>query len=1235
MHKYHDNELKSFTYHPKSNSISSNKITSLLPDNNNVWVATDKGLDLITSDFKVSNYQLPTEQNNDNDFITSLYHSSNDEIIIGSKTRLFLFNKISKKFTRQIIKGVDKEFITQIVIDDYGNTWLATASGVYVKYSDSSIYQSFKPNLINFRIVSIATDNDNIWFGSVFNGLLRYSFQDKILNKYLPIPKDNNSIAGKSIMKLLLTKDNILYASSYNGGISYFNTNLLNFGFESNSQSSIHCIDSPVIYFMIKGDDNDIWLTTAKGTVVFNTVEKKCQNLKLNTENKEYFYTRPSIKDSLGRIWLSSTKGIHLYEPDTGNLITTEHNQDSWYVFALFELRNNVILIGTSQGVYKFSKESGITQIVSEDTKLNTAYISSFSKGSSGPTYIATEQGVAILNENDSLNYYNKVQSQLPTEKISIVYVDKLNNLWVGTIGHGLFQFNSLGDLLKRFNHESGIDETVTITSVLDDDNDNLWLGSDNGLIRLSTSSYLAHTFYKSDGLQSNYFNTNSAYKAPDGKLYFGGRNGYNAFYPNDITLNTMPPNIVLTDFTRFGKSVEVGVEKNGFVLEKHIDDIQELSLGHKDYVLGFEFVALDFADTKRNKYAYKLEGFDPDWTYVNADDRKAGYTNLDAGNYSFRVKGSNKDGTWNEAGKSLKIKVLPAPWLTWWAFCVYALSFLSLLFWYIQRKNKANIRINKRLRAEVKNQTLELNVQKQTVESLLAHKNELFANVSHEFRTPLTLILGPVNELLKAPLPVGNIKSLQMVNRNANRLLTMIEQLLQLAKITENQDLSVVPQQVHTSVQLIVDSFQPLAKIRNITLNLVQNDSCAIEATQDAIDTILSNLISNALKYTNIGGLVEIKSVAQDDSVTIEVTDNGCGLSPTQQKEIFTRFHRLDTHLNTEGVGIGLSLVQEVVKLNNGEIQVDSEIGSGSTFSVTFDCIDFNLNLNTNDKDTHLVLTDQLKNEAINRIDIAAKDVQYIGNKKHETILIIDDNQDMLDYIGKVLKQSFYCILVNRGKTGVAIAIKHVPDIIVCDVMMPEMDGFQVTRTIRSDTRTSHIPLILLTALNDKKSRIKGWRENIDVYLTKPFDADELILQLENILIIRNILKKKASQAIASESISMTSGLAKLDHLFIEKLMKVIEKNYSNPQILRPQLASLMAVSDRQLQRKTKALVDKNPLDLLREYRLRQAVKLLKDGYQVSQTSDMCGFNSVGYFSKCFNQQYGMNPKQYQQTCK
>ena len=232
----------------------------------------------------------------------------------------------------------------------------------------------------------MAADKYNLWFGSVFNGLIRYSMQDKILTTYLPIPKDNTSIAGKSIMKLLLTQDNILYASSYHGGVSYLNTNLFKFGFETNSQTSIHCIDTPVIFYITEGDDNDIWLTTSKGIIRYDPVEKKCHNLKLNTTNKEHFYSRPSLKDSMGHTWLSSTKGIHLYEPETGNVTSTEHKLDTWYVFALFEIKKNEILIGTSQGVYKFINGGEISQIFSDDSQLNTAYISSFSKGTGGST---------------------------------------------------------------------------------------------------------------------------------------------------------------------------------------------------------------------------------------------------------------------------------------------------------------------------------------------------------------------------------------------------------------------------------------------------------------------------------------------------------------------------------------------------------------------------------------------------------------------------------------------------------------------------------------------------------------------------------------------------------------------------------------------------------------------------------------------------------------------------------
>ncbi len=494
-----------------------------------------------------------------------------------------------------------------------------------------------------------------------------------------------------------------------------------------------------------------------------------------------------------------------------------------------------------------------------------------------------------------------------------------------------------------------------------------------------------------------------------------------------------------------------------------------------------------------------------------------------------------------------------------------------------------------------------------------------------------MTLILGPINQLLNSALPKDNVQSIEMINRNANRLLNMIEQILQLAKMSSQEEVDLVPQQVDPRLELLVASFQPLAANKELQLTLVQNDEAVINGTRDVIDVVIGNLISNAIKYTQNGGEIQVRSIKNESFVDIEVTDNGCGLDDAQQVEIFNRFTRLESHLGISGVGIGLSVVEEMLKVNNGSIQVDSEPGKGSTFKVRFNGLDELKQIQT--IETNHSLLDRLTNESTTE-ETNESSVKIYGSKDYDTILIIDDNADMRTLIAETLQHQYHCITVDRGKEGIAQAIKWVPDIVICDVMMPGMDGFQVSRILRSDTRTSHIPLILLTALNDKKSRIKGWRENIDVYLTKPFDAQELIIQLENILVIRNILKKKAGAALKSGKMSMNSGLPKNDQMFVDKFMQMIKKMYIDPNFLRPQMASMMAVSERQLQRKLKALIDKNPLDLLREFRLEQAAESLKEGNQVSITADNCGFNSVTYFSKCFKQRYGVTPKVYQQTC-
>ncbi len=1200
-------------------------VSTIIENEGGIWLGIENGISQI-NDGDVVVYDFPKSWTDNSKLLVTAMVDAGEVLFISTQYQVITFNKRTHDFLNYHVTGLENVYINTLYSDQNQNIWLGSDAGVFLKSKDKELFVRFMPESINQKIRSIVATEDDWWFGTNNDGLIKVSRTTKRdLTFFKSIKKDKTSISGNSVIFMDFF-DGLLFISTFYGGMDYVAVNTLKFGL----QDDISCSKDQSFYDIDFFKKNMI-LIANEHVIKQNQSTGKCEKLVLsNTELKPNFFPNSVFIDSYGTHWITTYKGLFRINKEDDLIYPVPLSDSSLEISFMFERSQGSYFLGTANGLYNFSSDDFNLELIQiKHTTEQNIQFNSFIKGPGDSYYLATDKGVFTLHK-DSAVLNKQMQTQLFDKNVLALHVNDDLDLWVGTHKSGLFKFDSAGNLKVRYDQSHGISEKTSIFNIINDKNF-LWISSNQGLIQLNTSNDSVHTYHQADGLQGDLYTFGASHKTDDGKLYFGGKDGINAFYPEDIKLNNKPPTVVLTEFTRFGKPVEAGEKNDGFVLEKDINDMQELILDHKDYVLGFEFAALDFADPARNEYAYKLEGLNPDWTYVKANNRKAGYTNLAAGHYNFRVKASNKDGIWNEVGKSLSIRVLPAPWQTWWAYTLYFIGFVSLVLLYMQHKHKANIRKMKVLRAEVKKQTHEIETQKQKVESLLAHKNEMFANVSHEFRTPLTLILGPVDQLLKEPLHIDNIKSLEMVNRNANRLLTMIEQFLQLAKLTENQDVKLVPQQVHTSVETIVDSFQSLAETKQIKLSLVQNDSCAIEASENAIDTILSNLISNALKYTDTGGEVKVKSTVINQVVTIEVRDNGCGLSPTQQKDIFNRFHRLDQHLNTEGVGIGLPLVKEVAKLNKGEIEVESSMGSGSAFIVKFNCIDFMMGASSTHEEVEMVMANQLQKEAIEFKDETINDIQFIGDSKQETILVIDDNEDMLDYIGKRLKNAFHCILVNRGKTGVAVAIKHIPDIIVCDVMMPEMNGFEVCRTVRSDSRTSHIPLILLTALNDKQSRIKGWRENVDVYLTKPFDADELLLQLENIITIRKILKRKASQAITSESIAMTSGLAKLDHQFIDKLMKVIETNYNNPQILRPHLADLMAVSERQLQRKTKALVDKNPLDLLREYRLRQAVKMLKDGYQVSQTADMCGFNSVSYFSKCFNQQYGVNPKQYQ----
>ena len=1230
--RYDQEKVRVFEYELDSNNtISSNYISDIAEDSKGgLWIGTDKGLNYIDKDLRISHFP-DFINNNGPSFITSILVLKTKKLLIGTKSGLLLFNIETETYNKISLKNEKNQNIPKLIIyvlhkDNAGVIWIGTQYGVYKSNNKISGYQRLNSKLINFHVLSIASGENRVWIGTMSNGLFEFSKSDKKLRNFSYNPNKKHSLSDNSILSLYMDKAGLLWVSTYYKGLNYIDTKALNFGLEGGPSSTTECYDNLLFSGFSHDDSGSLWVANRKKLIKFSQ-NQQCEKYILN-DGSDIF--KNIMLDAKNQLWFSTTKGLFTFNSKLNRLIAIDGEVKDLPILFTIDYKPDVLLLATRNGLYTYHTNNNHLAIVEvRQPQLNNIRIYDYAINSKNELYFATQVGIAKLIDG-KLSIYDEVQSQLPKTEILSLFFDSLDNILVGTYQYGLYNFDHSGYLLLK-NNKLGHTKNISIHSIIDDDDNNLWMGSDRGLIKYNLKNNKFHIFHQTDGLQENYFNVNAVYKAPDGKLYFGGRNGFNAFYPEDIKINETAPNIVLTDFSRFGKPLEVGVEKDGFLLTKPINELTELTLNHKDYVVGFEFSALDFADPSRNKYAYMMEGQDPDWTYVDADNRRISYSNLKVGEYTFRVKGANKDGVWNEVGKSLNIVVKPAPWFSWWAYAIYIISGYYLISWYFRNKNAEYEKLTDMLKFEVERQTTELKIQKNKVENLLVRKNELFANVSHEFRTPLTLILGPVNKLLKSHQSATDMKALKMINRNANRLLTMIEQLLQLAKISDNENISFSQLKTKIPVANIIESFKPLAAEKRIDLQLTDNDEAAINSSKDAIEIILGNLLSNAIKYTPEGGGIRVRATVNDNKFNIAVSDTGCGLDDRQQKDIFNRFKRLDTHQNIEGIGIGLSVVEELLKVNNGIIQIKSRPGEGSTFTVTFDCI--SLDFAETDVSSNSLLLKQLTSEP-HETTIDKPQQQSQGMRHKESILIIEDNHDMRAHIADTLKDYYYYLLAEGGKEGIALAIKHVPDIIICDVMMPGMDGFHVSRVMRSDTRTSHIPLVLLTALEDRESRIRGWREHVDAYLTKPFDAQELLLQLENILVIRNILKKKAGQLVKVGQSTTNSDLPKKDQQFIDKLNELIIKKYQDPFFLRPQMASDMAVSERQLQRKLKALIDKNPMDLLREYRLSQAANMLKDGYQVSITSDNCGFNSLPHFSKCFKSQFGIAPKAYQKVC-
>jgi len=795
---------------------------------------------------------------------------------------------------------------------------------------------------------------------------------------------------------------------------------------------------------------------------------------------------------------------------------------------------------------------------------------------------------------------------------------------------------------------EDGLPNNV-IKGIVEDHSGHLWLTTNKGISRYDIDDQLFWNYDVSDGLQSNEFVRNSIFKSKKGKIFAGGVNGFNVFHPDSLKANLFEPPIVITDFKIFNRPVEIGVEKSP--LKKHISETKQLVLSHHHSVISFEFAALNYISSKKNQYAYLLEGFENDWNFVGTQ-RTATYTNLDPGEYIFRVKGSNNDGTWNEQGTSIHIIVEPPFWKTWWAYSAYMLFFIGIVI-MIARHFIGRERLKNALKLE--------HIELEKMYELDHMKSRFFTNVSHEFRTPITLITGPLEPIIANDQLNPKIKkNLQLIYRNARRLLRMTNQLMDFHKIEAGELLLELSQgDIIQFVRETALSFKDYAQAHQIDFTIKTNiDNHNAWFDPDKLDKIIYNLLSNAFKFTpdagNITVSTRIKSSLEKDRnhstnkinessefIEIVVSDNGIGIPENKLKHIFNRFYQFDdqTKYKYQGSGVGLALVSELLNLYHGKIDVKSSEGKGSTFTVQIPL------------DAHYLENNQLVSEFVGKQvdhpDLMDDDTQdlttslshrQVGEsqqtdetegKNLPAILVIDDDSDIRIFIRDDFNPDFRLYNAENGLVGYQKAVEVIPDLIICDIMMPVMDGTEVCLKLKSDERTSHIPIILLTARSSDEHRIRGLKIGADAFVTKPFNMGVLRAQVINLLNSRTNLKQKFSTDYLIGQKEITAS--NIDKQFLNRAVEIVKQRINDPDLNADMLSKRIGMSRMQLYRKFRGLTDQTVHEFIRSIRLKVASQLLlKKRVTVTEVAFEVGFKDLTYFARCFRQQFGVSPSAY-----
>lgn len=1248
-------------------------VKTIIEDNNGNLILGAYGFGLFKLDIKTLKASLVQSKVLDkpNFLIKCSVKNKQGIIYLGTSYGLLEINLNGK--VKQVYKDKFKrepllDDIESIVIDKFGYLWMGTTENGLIKIKpETDNYQFENYAITKNKILSIVANNmDYIICGTENDGLLVVNYNGQVLKKYLYDKYNNFSLKSNSVWSLYQDKENRLWLGYFNKGLGVFDKPNNKFNSLEALVNNPNSLQTGYVTSVIKDKKGNLLVSNEGGGLDIYNLSRKSY-IHVNKNNQKYYSgldaadIQTIFLDSKQNIWIGSwDRGIYFLKNGTTQFINYNTSNTAGLksnrVFSFSEDSKGRIWIGTFiKGLHYFDNKNNSfvhcdSKVFAENT-LDKAFIRKVFVDSDDILWVGTILGLYQVSFKDPSGFkVTKMRDALYSDKtkyntiqtILSIYESNDKTIWIGTDGDGLFKYNKKNKKFSSLNDFPGFKEK-SIRAIISDNNGSLWISSESGLTKLDFKNKKSTNFNKDDGLVDNDFNNNAVFKDENGELYFGGYEGVNFFNPNEIKKAEKAPSLYFSDFKLFNRSVKPNEEASP--LTKVISQTKEITLNYTQSVFTIEYVGINYNYSKKNQYAYYLEGFEKDWNYVG-NNRTATYTNLAPGNYIFKVKSANADGSWSNVQLELKIKILPPWWKTIWAYLAYSCILVFLVLYF--NKMYQNRFIAKQAILLEKEKTIQL-------KKLNNKKLQFFTNISHEFRTPLTLIINPLEDILRSKNLSPEIHhKLKIVHKSSDRLSRLINELMDFNKLEFNKiSLQAKKIEVIAFTKAIISYFDEEAVTRNITINF----ESPIDELEDWLDPkmfekIVFNIISNAFKFTPDYGFITIainQSYSENEllidgnkvpSFSITITDTGSGIHKNDLKRIFDRFYQLN-NLNKDyygSTGIGLEVVKEFIELHKGKIDVESQVGQGTKFTVTFplgksfykknEIVDelFKIEKNKNKFVFDAVNNPDEDEFTTKKTDLSKKEIE-----KPYTVLIVEDNHELRNYLKQELSKLYKVIVAENGQRGYELALRKLPDLIITDVIMPIMDGLQMCKNIKGDLKTSHIPLLMLSAKALVKDRLEGIDSGADMYLSKPFELDILKSSLAQLITSRQIMFKKFYRGITKDGKEKTTSL---DNDFIQKVLQLINENISEPELTVEFLSSKIFLSRSQLYRKIKTLTGVSVNEFIRNVRLEKAKQLIEQGNNnVNEISYKVGFPSPSYFTKCYKIKYGYLPTQENKT--